>query len=343
MLRTFDKTIITDADRARVTRPMDPMLAFTTYSRAMYHDIQQNELRAKLIHALEYDTQGNISKYLLDNNIQRKGLNNRNEWSSEEIRAAQAGVNNLEALSRWASDPNIIRTRVNGMTRFYEFGDPAVAQLLRLEPKLYTGWTQLWKYVSDTFKFNTTGYGAPAFSVINSAYDTMMGSATRRAERAFGPLTYVIHRTMSEQVAKHLGGKIFDYSAFAALPAYAVATMFETTAVHAARYLARDLVHDGNIAAFAKAVGAKNYDKAVESMLLASSRSTTMLMHDNGIMHNAAISRLPEATNAFSYVQEKLVPAPMRASWQFYRDIITQHSLYTKVSVLLTELRLVRA
>jgi hypothetical protein len=93
-------------------------------------------------------------------------------------------------------------------------------------------------------------------------------------------------------------------------------------AVHAARAMSQDLAKQGPLSAIAKSIGVQNWDTLVTRMLLAAERSKTMTMLDKGISHNSAISDMPHALNAFSGAAN-LMPGPVRATYQFYKDLIS--------------------
>lgn len=321
ILNSFDPRILDDAESVRITKPIDPMLAYAQYARALNSDINQNTVRRNIIRWLEYDGQtGQASKFMTDNNMQRFEVGNRNEFSLAEVKAAQSGNGNPE-IAKIADDPSTVRVYANGKVRFYRFGDPEMAALFRFEPTLFTGWAWMLKKAADMFKMNTTGIGAPAFAPINALYDTTMGALTRQPNRAFGPIDATLRRFMSEQLAKQLLGRVFDPTAYAALPWHALAGMFETVAIRATRAISNNLKSDGVMRSIADIVGPQKFEAAVQRMLLAAERSKTMTLLDNGIMHNAAVNDITKAMDGYSYAASA-IPAPLRYAYSTWRDLV---------------------
>lgn len=322
LLNSFDKEITPSADIARVTRPLDPMLAFSDYTRHVYSQMQQNTARRLIIDALEKDKLGNPSQYMQRNNIERFESSSRVEFTPAEMRAA-AGGNGNPALAKIMNDPSYVRVVRNGLTSFYKFGDEAVAQLLRFEPTLFTGWSWVAKTAADWFKSNTTGALSPLFAPINALYDTTFAGFTRPANRAFGTLDTALRKIIGEQWGQRLGGRVFDPTVYAALPWHALAGVGEVVAARFSKYLAKDLANQGPIMrSIAQAMGQPAYEALVQRMLLATERTKTMFMLDKGIMHNSAIHDLPEGTNMFSYAASAVPPA-IRETYQFYKDMVS--------------------
>jgi hypothetical protein len=314
-LDSFNPDILTDASISRITIPLDPMIAMNNYLRNVYHDAAQNTARKSILRALTQDANGQPSKYMQEGNIRIKEVNGRYEFTPAEL-------SGNPKVNEYANRPELIRVYYNGNIRFYEVGDPSVAALLRFEPKLFTGWAWAFKKAADMFKANTTGVLSPVFAPINALYDTGMGLITRNPERAFGPMDTLLRRIAGEQIGKHLGGRIFDPTAYAALPWHTIAGMGEVMAIRATRAIARDLAQDGMIKAIAQTMGVRNYEALVQKMLLAAERSKTAIMLDKGVMHSGAMNTVNEAMTAFDYAG-KAVPASLRSMYDFYRDIIT--------------------
>lgn len=312
---TLNKDILDDANIRRITMPMDPQLAMQTYMRNLHYDAQQNVARREITRALTVDAQGMPTKYINDGNIIQKTVNNRSEFSQAELRSNTA----VRAL---ADNPQLLRVYTNGKVRFYDIGDPSVAAVLRMEPKLFTGWSWAFKAAADTFKTNTTGLLSPMFAPVNALYDTTMGGLIKTPNRAFGPLDTIMRRVVGEQLGKHIGGRIFDPTVYAALPWHVVAGMGEVIALRSTRYIARDLAQDGLIASIGSTMGKPAYERLVQSMLLAVERSKTAIMLDKGITHSGAMNQVNEAMSAFSYVG-KAIPGSVRNLYDFYRDLIT--------------------
>lgn len=225
-----------------------------------------------------------------------------------------------------AEHGHIVPEWQNGRVRFWHLGDHETAAMLRQDPVVFGGLMRAVDASSQLFKLFTTGKGNPAFALKAMLYDLAVGMATHNAGRSFGRVSYLAHRFLPSSVAKHTAGRLVDPTAAIELPWHIIAGISNVTAYHMARSVARQLqANAGPFAAFARVVGARNFERMLETSLRIASKAdnwATIDLMRKGATHGAtSVDDIAKVRTLVQSARER-VPAPVKQAYRFYSDII---------------------
>ena len=331
-LRRLDKTIpdvkVAGAPETRITQPMHPISAMAQYAEQAYRDVAHTRVKNEYVRHLAYtDARSIPSKFMTDRNIRIiKSPTGKDWWSPVQLHG--------HGLYEKMKESSIVDEWNGGRVRLWEFGDAEVPRALRMEPVAYTGLMKAVSVSSNIAKATTTGKFAPGFAGKGSLYDTGIAVLTRPADRAFGPLTYRMHRHLPEWIAHEIGGRIPDITAYGALPWHGVANFIEMQAYRMSGFVSKQLTSQvPGFSAFQAIVGPRTFQNMTQTALRVASWADTLpavRLHKGGATRGAqTIDNIPTVRNAFSMIKDK-IPAPLRVIWGIYTDLLDSFYMANK-------------
>ena len=330
-LRHLDKDINevrpVGSNEIRITAPLDPLSSAANYARQMHRDVAHTRVKNDYVRAMAFsDRRSTPSNFLTDGRMRVVRNPQGGDWWGP-------GMLHRPEIHRVMSRTDVLDEWQAGHVRLWEFGDPEIVRGLRAEPVLLTGLMKGANTSSNILKFFLTGRGNPAFALKGALYDTGIAMFTVPKGRVFGTASY-----LGARIAPRISSTIFKYipdvTAYSGLPWHAFASFVELQAYHMSNALARYLPSQvPGFAALRATVGQRMFQRMLQTALRVASwaeQRPAVALHRAGATRGAqTIDNIPQVRTAFTQVKDR-VPAPARALWQFYTDILDSFYLANK-------------
>jgi hypothetical protein len=306
----------------RITAAMHPIAAMREYTLDSYRSMAKEVTRAQFVEWLSKTKDGKVSEFVKNGYMQSvPNPRTGKHWTEA------ANVYGNADLVKLMNDDLHVPVWSGGKMRLYKFGDRELSLALRHDPVKISGLMQNAHTMSDWFKFFTTGAGNPVFAVKGALYNILMGMFLRRGDRAYGTLSYAIHRYLPKPVAhmvRALTGD-FDPTVLLTAPYHTLASITEFMAWAGARKIADKLKTIPEFSAFRQTIGEVKFQAMVKravSIAAWTENLATLKMMRGGATHGIrSIDPIANVHKSYSMLGE-MMPQSMRGAYSFYKGLL---------------------
>lgn len=308
------------AQETRITAIQDPRTAILNYTKNMYRAHAQQISRNQLLEGLQKNHLGEKSNFLKDGHMRIvRNPSTGDAWTDAEK------VRGNPALMKIAERPNVVPEWNGGRVRFWEFGDVEFPMALRHDPVKMSGMMQNVHTVTNWFKYFTTGPGNPVFAITGALYNIAINILTRRADRAYGTISFLAHVGLPKWVAREVFGRIPDPTPLITWPYHALAGFTEFVVHVGAQKMMRALKGQAPFDAFRAAVGEQRFEAILKATMRVASwaenTATLKMMESAATRGVRSLDNTTHVRGAYAMAAEQ-IPQAARGAYNFYKGAL---------------------
>ena len=304
----------------RITAAKNPRSAILEYTINSHRGLAHQDARNQFIRKFATNPDGSKSDFLKNGYMRvEPNPHTGRHWTDAP------DVQKNDKLRALMDSPRYVPEWQNGRMRLWEFGDSELALALRHDPVKMSGLMQNAQSTSNWFKYFTTGAGNPVFAVKGALYNIMMQMLFRPADRAYGTLSYNMHKFLPAPIAKYIGGMILDPTVLVTAPYHALASITEFMVWAGARKVADALKAQLPFNAFRQMVGEATYQamvkKAVQIAAWTENFATLKMMRGGATHGIRSTDNVAHVRDAYAMIGE-MMPQTMRGAYAFYKGFL---------------------
>jgi hypothetical protein len=304
----------------RISAAKNPRSAISEYTINSYRGLAHQDMRNQFIRRLATNVDGSKSDFLKDGYMKvTPNPRTGKHWTDA------ADVQGNTDLMKLIDSPRYVPEWQNGRMRLWELGDSELALALRHDPIKVSGLIQNLQTSTNWFKYFTTGSGNPIFAVKGALYNIMMQMVLRPADKAYGTLTYNMHKFLPAPIAKYIGGMIYDPTVLATAPYHTLAAVTEFMVWAGARKIADTLKAQLPFNAFRRMVGEQTFNamvkKAVQIAAWTENFATLKMMRGGATHGIRSTDNVAHVRDAYAMIGEQM-PQAMRGAYSFYKGFL---------------------
>jgi hypothetical protein len=304
----------------RITSALNPRTVTRQYSENAYRSLAHQDSRNQAVTWLRTNPDGTPSDFIKNGYMAIEP----NPYTGKHWTPAEIAHNNPK-INKLLNDPRFVPEWNDGKLRMWKMGDAELALALRHDPVKMNGLMQNVQTTTNWFKYFTTGSGNPVFAVKGALYNIIMQMLFRPNDRAYGTLSYAMHRMLPAPIAKWIGGLIPDPTVLAAMPYHILAATTEFMAHFGAQKMADTLKAQSEFGMFRRMVGDTTFNamvkKAVDIAAWTENLATLKMMRGNATRGIRSINNPAHVRDAYAMIGDQM-PKSVRTAYSFYKGLL---------------------